>query len=81
MKEIIIYVDDEVYRRARRTVADLESSLSQYVSGYLRSLNGVNDAEIVAARVRMAELFRATKGFGVGDRPSREEMHERGSVH
>jgi hypothetical protein len=29
----------------------------------------------------MIELFRNTKGFGVGEKLSREEMHERGSVH
>jgi hypothetical protein len=41
----------------------------------LESVNG--DDEIVAARTRMAELFEATKNFGVGVRPSREEMHGR----
>ena len=80
MKEIKINIDDKVYDRAKQRVADLESSLSQHVTDYLNSLNDGDEARIVGARVHMAELFRATKGFGVGDRPSREEMHERGSV-
>jgi DNA replication initiation complex subunit (GINS family) len=80
MKEININIDDELYRRARRKFDDLESSVSQYVTDYLESLNEDND-RIAAARSRMAELFQTTTGFGVGIKPTREEMHERRSVH
>jgi hypothetical protein len=45
------------------------------VTQYLESVSG--DDDIVAARAHLAELFAATKNFGVGIRPSREEMHER----
>jgi len=79
MKEIIINVDDELYNRAKQTVTDLESSVNEHVTSYLRSLNG-DDARIAAARSHMKELFTTTKGFGVGQKPSREEMHERGSL-
>jgi len=79
MKEIIIRVDDELYRRANENVDDLESSLSEQVTTYLKALNG-EEERIAAARVHMKELFNATKGFGVGQKPSREEMHERGRV-
>ena len=80
MKEINISVDDELYRRAQEKLEDLQSSVTQCVTSYLKSLDD-DDRRIAAARTRMEELFRTTKGFGVGDKLSREEMHERGSVH
>ncbi len=80
MKEISIKIDDELYRRASRAVEDLEAEVNQHVTQYLESINGDDDG-IRAARVHMAELFRETRNFGVGVRPSREEMHERGSIH
>lgn len=80
MKEISVKIDDELYRRASRKVGDLEAEVSQHVAEYLESLNGDDDA-IFDARTRMADLFSATRNFGVGVRPSREEMHERGSIH
>ena len=79
MKEIIIKVDDELYDRAKESVADLESSVNEHVRTYLRALNG-DDEHIAAARSRMKELFSSTTGFVVGQKLSREEMHERGSV-
>jgi hypothetical protein len=79
MKEISIKIDDELYRRASRKVEDLEAELYQHVNEYLETLNGDDDA-ILDARAHMADLFGATTNFGVGVRPSREEMHERGSI-
>lgn len=79
MKEIIIRIDEELYRRAQESMDDLESSLIVRVTTYLNTLNG-DDERIGAARVRMKELFNATTGFGVGQKLSREEMHERESV-
>lgn len=75
MKEISIKIDDDLYRRASQKVSDLEADVNQRVTEYLESVNG--DDDVVAARARMAELFAATNNFGVGLRPSREEMHER----
>lgn len=80
MKEISIKIDDELYGRASRKVADLEAEVNQYVTEYLESIDG-DDNGILAARIHMADLFRATRNFGVGVRPPREEMHERGSIH
>ena len=80
MKEISIKIDDELYRRPSRKVGDLETEVNQRVTEYLEALNGDDDA-VLAARTHMAELFNVTSNFGVGARPSREEMHERGSIH
>ena len=65
MKQINISIDDELYRQAREILDDLESSVSRCVTNYLQSLND-DDARMAAARNRMIELFRNTKGFGVG---------------
>lgn len=80
MKEISIKIDDELYRRASGKVANLEAEVNQRVNDYLEGINGDDDG-ILAARARMADLFNATSNFGVGVRPSREEMHERGNIH
>ncbi|HSE16775.1 MAG TPA: hypothetical protein VLB46_06955 [Pyrinomonadaceae bacterium] len=80
MKEIIIRVDDELYERARRAHDDVDSSIEERVTSYLEDLSG-EDTQISAARLRMKELFNTTKGFGVGQKPSREELHERGRLH
>ena len=79
MKEISIKIDDDLYRRASGKVDDLEAEVNQHVTEYLESING-DDDDILAARSHMADLFQATRNFGVGVRPSREEMHERGSL-
>jgi hypothetical protein len=60
---------------ATRRVEDLKAEVSQYVTEYLESVD--RDEDVVAARTRMADLFATTKAFGVGIRPSREEMHDR----
>ncbi len=80
MKEIIIKVDDELYDRAKKALGDVELSIEEQVTSYLKDLNG-EDSRIMAARSRMKELFNTTKGFGVGQKPSREELHERGRIH
>lgn len=80
MKEIIIRVDDELYERARKALGDVDSSIEERVTSYLEDLNG-EDTRISAARLRMKELFNMTKGFGVGQKTSREELHERGRLH
>jgi len=79
MKEISIKIDDELYRRASRKVADLEAEVNHHVTEYLEGINGDDDA-FLDARTRMADLFNAARNFGVGVRPSRAEMHERRSI-
>lgn len=80
MKEINIRIDDELYEQAEQRLDDLESSVTRCVKNYLQSLND-DDGRIATARNHMVELFRTTRGFGVGEKLSREEMHERGSVY
>jgi DNA replication initiation complex subunit (GINS family) len=77
MKELSIKIDDDLYRRASRKVEDLETEVNPYVTEFLEALNG-DDKAILDARAHMSQLFSTTRGFGVGVRPTREEMHERG---
>jgi len=79
MKEILIKIDDDLYRRSSRMVENLETEVKQHVTEYLESIKGDDDG-ILAVRTHMADLFRATTNFGVGVRSSREDMHERGSI-
>ncbi len=78
MKEIIIKIDDQLYDRAKERVSDLESSVNEQVTSCLKALN--DDIRLASARSRMKELFNTTRGFGVVQKLSREEMPERGSV-
>jgi DNA replication initiation complex subunit (GINS family) len=80
MKEISIKIDNDLYHRVSRKVEDLDAEVSQHVTEYLETLNS-DDAAVFDARTRMAELFKATRNFGLGVRPSRKEMHEREGIH
>lgn len=40
----------------------------------------LEDEALAAARERMRELFRTTKGFRMGPKIPREELHEHGSL-
>ena len=80
VKEITIKVDDELYNRAKEVLDNLESSVEEHVTTYLKELND-EDEQIIKARSRMEELFSTTTGFRVGEKTSREEMHERGRLH
>lgn len=40
MKEISIKIDDELYRRASRSVGNLEAEVSQHVTEYLEAISG-----------------------------------------
>jgi hypothetical protein len=80
MKEISIRIEDELYRRASQKAEDIESEVDQYVTKRLEAIS--DDDGILAARVHMSELFAATRNFGVGIKPSREEMHQgEGMIH
>lgn len=80
MKNITVSVNEEVYRRARRKAAEHNTSVSQLVAEYLRSLT--KDEELRAERnKRLATLFasvdRDPKRRRVG-RVKREEIYKRG---
>jgi len=80
MKNITVSVNDETYRRARRKAAEHNTSVSQLVAEYLRSLS--KDDELRAERnKKLEELFaaqdRRRKRKPIG-RLKREEIYTRG---
>ena len=80
MKNITVSVNEEVYRRARRKAAEHNTSVSQLVGEYLRSLT--KDEELRAERnKRLAALFtsvdRDPKRRRVG-RVKRDDIYKRG---
>jgi len=80
MKTITVSVADEIYRRARRKAAEQNTSVSQLVAEYLRTLS--RDEELRAERnKRLDEVFaaqdRGRKRKPVG-RLKREEIYSRG---
>jgi len=80
MKNITVSVNDEIYRRARRKAAEHNTSVSQLVAEYLRTLT--KDEELRAERnKKLDELFaaqdRRRKRKPIG-RLKREEIYTRG---
>jgi predicted CopG family antitoxin len=80
MKNITVSVNDETYRRARRKAAEHNTSVSQLVAEYLRTLT--KDEELRAERnKKLDELFaaqdRRRKRKPIG-RLKREEIYTRG---
>lgn len=77
VKNITVSLDDEVYRRARVAAAQLGTSVSALVRGYLENLgSGESEAERLRREERALRL-RIT-GFRAADRLPRDEIHARG---
>jgi hypothetical protein len=76
MKNITVSVDDETYRRARVHAAQAGVSVSAMVKAFLLS---VTRGETEAERLKLEErrLRDAIQVFSVGDRLSRDAIHER----
>ncbi len=77
MKNITISIDKETYRKARIRAAEKETSVSAVVRDYLKEFAEMEDKQISEARDQMNKLFRQVKGFKVGKKIPREELHVR----
>lgn len=76
MKNIIVTVDDETYRRARIKAAQRDTSVAELVKRFLTELAaGESDAE----RLKREEhgLRERISAFRAGDRLSRDDVHRR----
>lgn len=76
MKNITVTVDYEVYRRARVRAAEMDTSVSALVSGFLKQ---VSEGESEFDRLkRLEDELRASMPYSEGsDRLSRNELHLR----
>ena len=91
-KNITVSIDEQTYRCARIRAAELDTSVSALVRGYLRSLvpggtgGTVDNGQTVASepeRRRMLtevieDIHVASPDFKAADNLSREELRERG---
>ena len=95
MKNVTVSVDDDTYRLSRVRAAELDTSVSALVRGFLERLvrEGADDSgeheaggETEAERRErlLDEVFedlRATRsGFKAADNVSREELYERNAI-
>ena len=78
MKNIIVTVDDETYRKARIKAAEQDTSVSALVKHFLAELAaGESDAERLKREERT--LRERITSFRAADRISREDTHRRRS--
>jgi hypothetical protein len=77
MKKITVSVQDEVYRRARITAAERDTSISALVKSFLVELSS---AEPDASRLEREEreLRARISAFTAGNRLSRDDARGRG---
>ncbi len=76
MANITVTVPDEVYRAARVSAAEKDSSVSALVTEYLRSLSD-REAEFERLRAQQERIRKGITHFSAGDRLSRGELYER----
>jgi hypothetical protein len=77
MKNITVSVDDDIYRQARVTAAQRDTSVSALVKRFLADLARDEGTFERLAREEK-ELRGRIKDFSAGERLSRDELHERG---
>ena len=87
MKNITVSVDDDTYRRSRIRAAELDTSVSALVRGFLEGLVGDRahgaPAETKEERRRrlleevLADFEARGVGVGVAGNLSRDELHDR----
>jgi hypothetical protein len=79
VKNITVSVSDEVYRAARIRAAELGTSVSALVTGYLGALSE-RDAEFSRLEEKQRKTQAEISRFRAGDRLSRDEVHDR-AIH
>lgn len=77
-------IDDQIFREAKAEAARLGVTLTRFIEDALRErVESAADSSSgrraeIAERARLMEsLLKATAHFRVGERPTREELHER----
>ena len=76
VKNITVSVPDEVYRNARVTAAQRDTSVSALVVAYLEQLSGGID-EFARLETLQHEVQAGIRQFRASDRMSRDEVHDR----
>lgn len=77
MPNVTVTVPDDVYRAARITAAERDTSVSALVAEFLGSLSG-RDAEFARLAALQQEIFsQISRDFKASDNLSRDELYDR----
>ncbi len=79
MKNITVSIDDDLYRKARVRAAELDTSVSAVVRGFLTEFAGEETDYDRRKRLEQATL-RSIERFSASDRLSRTELHDRDAL-
>ena len=79
MKNITVSVDDETHRRARIRAAELGTSLSAAVRGFLKSFAG-EESDFERRKRLQQQTLDTIAAFRAGDRLKRDELYKRREV-
>lgn len=79
VKNVTVSLPDDVYRRARITAAELDTSISALVRDFLMKLEaGESDSE---QRKRLQkEVLATVRGFRASGRLTRDQVHDRNAL-
>jgi hypothetical protein len=76
MKNITVTVDDETYRRARVHAAEMDTSVSALVAGFLKQIcRGESEFDRLAREE--VELRKRITNFSAADNVPRDELYRR----
>lgn len=82
MKNLTLTISDELYRAARVTAAQRETSISALVASQLEEITGMSQSARASARDELMEVLervrRDNPGFNASDRLPRDELYTRG---
>ncbi len=79
MKNITVSVEDEIYQRARIKAAEMNTSVSALVKGFLIQVTS-EESDWERRKRLERETIAAIATFRAGDRLSRAEVHERDAL-
>jgi hypothetical protein len=79
MKNITVAVPDDTYRKARIRAAELDTSVSALVKGFLEQVAG-QESDFERRRRLQAEVLASIRSFRAADRLRRDEAHDRHAV-
>lgn len=76
VKNITVSIDDDLHRRARVRAAEKGTSVSAVVRAFLTEFAG-QESDYERRERLQRQTLAAIKSFRVGDRLSRDEVHDR----
>jgi plasmid stability protein len=79
MRNITVSVDDETYRKARVRAAELDTSVSAVVRGFLTEF-AEGDSDFARRKQLQERTLTSIRSFRATPRLTRDEAHERDAL-